>query len=132
MTAQPKFKIKVPQTLDQSAKLRKWLEQIAHKTSLTARNFVNNLTFKCLACQKDKRKRTFRAEHTVNPFNTNPDGKPKPASQVATEAQAAANLERDQFMTYPLCKGCEDARSWSEMKSIRARRRGAQPNGERA
>ncbi|WP_210180603.1 hypothetical protein, partial [Bradyrhizobium jicamae] len=28
-----RFKIKVPQTLDQASKLRKWLEQIAHKTS---------------------------------------------------------------------------------------------------
>ena len=80
-------------------------------------------TFKCLACQRDKRKRTFRVEHTVNPFNTNPDGTMKQAAQVSQEAQADANLERDQFMAYPLCKGCEDARSWSEMKSINARRR---------
>jgi hypothetical protein len=80
-------------------------------------------TFKCLACQKDKRKRTFRVEMTVNPFNTNPDGTVKTADQVMREAQAAANLERDQFTGYPLCKGCEDARSWSEMKSIIARRR---------
>ncbi|MEY9676013.1 hypothetical protein ABIE93_005947 [Bradyrhizobium elkanii] len=41
----PKFRIKVPQTLDQAAKLRKWLEQIAHKTSLPARNFVSNLIY---------------------------------------------------------------------------------------
>ena len=80
-------------------------------------------TFKCLACQKDKRKRTFRVEMTVNPFNTNVDGSQKQASQVSQEAQATANRERDQFMTYPLCKGCEDARSWSEMKSIHERRR---------
>lgn len=79
--------------------------------------------FKCFACQKDKRKRTFRTEHTVNPYNTNPDGSQKRASQVSQEAQMAANLERDQFLIYPLCKGCEDARSWSEMKSIRERRR---------
>ena len=86
-------------------------------------------TFKCMACQKDKRRRAFRAEHTVNPFNTNPDGSPKPASQVATEAQADANRQRDQFMAYPLCKACEDARSWSEMKSIRARRQAAPHDG---
>lgn len=79
-------------------------------------------TFKCLACQKDKRKRTFRVEHTVNPYNTNLDGQPKKADQVLREAHEAAVLERDQFMAYPLCKSCEDARSWSEMKSIRARR----------
>jgi hypothetical protein len=80
-------------------------------------------TFKCLACQKENRKRTFRVEMTVNPYNTNVDGSQKNASQVSQEAQAAANLERDQFMVYPLCKSCEDARSWSEMKSIRDRRR---------
>jgi hypothetical protein len=80
-------------------------------------------TFKCLACQKDKRKRTFRVEHTVNPFNINPDRSQKQASQVSREAQEAADLQRDQFMNYPLCKGCEDARSWSEMKSINERRR---------
>lgn len=88
-------------------------------------------TFTCLACQKDKRKRTFRHEHTVNPFNTNPDGTSKPASQVSQEAQAAANQERDQFMVYPLCKGCEDARSWSEMKSIRAQRASPIPPAHR-
>lgn len=79
-------------------------------------------TFECLACRKPKRKRTFRVEMTVNPFNINPDRSPKQAVQVSQEAQAAADLERNQFMVYPLCKGCEDARSWSEMKSIRARR----------
>lgn len=83
-------------------------------------------TFKCLACQKDKRKRTFRAEHTVNPFNTNPDGTQKPPAQVAQESQADANRRRDQFMVYPLCKACEDARSWSEMRSINARRRASE------
>jgi hypothetical protein len=79
-------------------------------------------TFKCIACQKDKRKRTFRVEMTVNPYNTNPDGTVKSAGQVSQEAQSAANLDRDRFMAYPLCKACEDARSWSEMKSIRERR----------
>lgn len=83
-------------------------------------------TFKCVACQKDKRKRTFRVEMTVNPYNTNPDGTMKQAAQVSLEAQDAANREREQFMNYPLCKTCEDARSWSEMKSIRERRRAAQ------
>jgi hypothetical protein len=89
-------------------------------------------TFKCLACQKDKRKRTFRVEMTVNPYNTNPDGLMKPAAQVSQEAQDAANKQRDQFLIYPLCKGCEDARSWSEMKSIHERRRtGPVTNGDR-
>ncbi len=88
-------------------------------------------TFKCLACQKDKRKRTFRVEMTVNPYNTNPDGTTKPASQVSQEAQESADRDRDRFMAYPLCKSCEDARSWSEMKSIHARRLGALSNGPR-
>jgi sulfur relay (sulfurtransferase) complex TusBCD TusD component (DsrE family) len=88
--------------------------------------------FKCLACAKDKRKRTFRVEMTVNPYNVNPDGTQKTATEVMREAQAAANLERDQFMNYPLCKGCEDARGWSEMKAIRARRQSsALPKTER-
>jgi hypothetical protein len=65
---------------------------------------------------------------TVNPYNVNPDGSMKPASQVSHESYLAANRELDQFMIYPLCKGCEDARSWSEMKSIRERRSlGAKP-----
>jgi hypothetical protein len=80
-------------------------------------------TFKCLACQKDKRKRTFRVEMTVNPYNTNPDGTMKQAAQVSQEAQVDANRQRDQFLVYPLCKACEDARSWSEMKAIHERRR---------
>jgi len=82
-------------------------------------------TFKCLACQKEKRKRTFRVEHTVNPFNVNPDGTSKPASQVSQEAQDEATRQRDEFLVYPLCRGCEDARSWSEMKSIATRRKAA-------
>lgn len=80
-------------------------------------------TFKCLACHKDKRKRTFRVEMTVNPYNTSPDGSMKSAGQVSAEAQSAANQQRDQFLVYPLCKGCEDARSWSEMRAIHDRRK---------
>jgi hypothetical protein len=78
--------------------------------------------FTCLACQKPKRKRTFRVEMTVNPYNTNADGSMKTGFEVERECYLAAGRERDQFLKYPLCKGCEDARSWSEMKSIRARR----------
>ena len=88
-------------------------------------------TFKCLACQKDKRKRTFRVEMTVNPYNTNPDGTMKQAAQVSQEAQESANRERDQFLVYPLCKACEDAPSWSEMKAIHERRKVAVTNGDR-
>lgn len=48
-----RFKIKVPQTLDQAAKLRKWLEQIAHKTALPARNFVSNLIYQIKATEDE-------------------------------------------------------------------------------
>lgn len=48
-----RFRIKVPQTLEQAAKLRKWLEQIAHKTSLPARNFVNNLIYQIKATEDE-------------------------------------------------------------------------------
>lgn len=80
-------------------------------------------TFKCLACQKDKRKRTFRIEQTVNPYNTNPDGSVKTAFEIERECYLEANRERDRFLLYPLCKRCEDERSWSEMISIRERRK---------
>jgi hypothetical protein len=78
--------------------------------------------FTCAACKKEKRIRTFTVEHTLNPYNRNDDGSPKTATDVLRDAQAAAKLECEQFQAYPLCKRCEDQRSWSEMKSIRARR----------
>jgi hypothetical protein len=82
-------------------------------------------SFTCNACRKPKRKRAFTVEHTVSPFNKNKDGFPKGWEQVLREAREAAALERDQFMTYPLCKRCEDDRSWSETKAINARRKSA-------
>ncbi|MGX1362607.1 hypothetical protein [Bradyrhizobium elkanii] len=48
-----KVRIKVPATLEQAAKLRKWLEQIAHKTSLPARNFVSNLIYQIKATESE-------------------------------------------------------------------------------
>lgn len=53
MTAQLKFLIKIPKTMEQAAKLRKWLEQIAHKTALPARNFVNNLIYQIKATEDE-------------------------------------------------------------------------------
>lgn len=79
-------------------------------------------TFTCRACQKPKRKRAFTVEMTVNPFNKNEDGTVKTASEVLKDAHARAITDRDRFISYPLCKACEDARSWSEMKAIRERR----------
>lgn len=49
----PTFKIKVPQTLDQAAKLRKWLEQIAHKTPKLAKPFVSNLIYQIKAVEDE-------------------------------------------------------------------------------
>lgn len=53
MTAQLKFLIKTPKTMEQAAKLRKWLEQIAHKTALPARNFVSNLIYQIKATEDE-------------------------------------------------------------------------------
>lgn len=79
--------------------------------------------FDCPACGGKRRKRSFITEHTVNPFNTNPDGLPKSASQVSREAQAAARLERDQFLTSPLCRRCEDALSYLGRRDLAETRR---------
>ena len=48
-----KFKIKIPQTLEQAAKLRKWLEQIQHKTPRPAKNFVSNLIYQIKATEDE-------------------------------------------------------------------------------
>lgn len=79
-------------------------------------------TFDC-PCGAKKRKRSFTVEHTVNPYNTNPDGMQKPPAQVSQEARFAALLERDQFLTAPLCKRCEDALTFLERKTISEKRR---------
>ncbi|MCS3691989.1 hypothetical protein ABIF07_001095 [Bradyrhizobium elkanii] len=39
------FKIKVPQTLDQAAKLRKWLESILHTLTGRAYRFASNIVY---------------------------------------------------------------------------------------
>jgi hypothetical protein len=80
--------------------------------------------FDCPACGATKRKRSFTTEHTVNPFNKNADGAPKSAAQVSQEAREAARLERDQFLTAPLCKRCEDALPYKDIRALADRRRG--------
>ena len=80
-------------------------------------------TFTCPSCGKAKRKRAFTAEHTVNPFNKNADGSVKSPSEVSQGARADAKLQRDQFLTEPLCKACEDALPYAERRDLFARRR---------
>lgn len=81
-------------------------------------------TFDCPSCGKSKRKRSFVVEHTVNPFNKNLDGSVKDAKQVSHEARLEAAAQRDEFMREPLCRSCEDALSYADLKALRARRRG--------
>jgi hypothetical protein len=63
----------------------------------------------CSKCGKALR-RKVTAEHTVNPFNKNPDGTPRTRPEVYREAQAeadrkAAAMEGSQVV----CRSCEEA-----------------------
>lgn len=93
------------------------------------RGFAESV-FDCPSCQKKNRKRTFRTEMTVNPFNKNVDGTTKQAMQVQREASAAAREARDQFNTEPLCKTCEDALSYPDRRALRERRSAALAKAE--
>lgn len=79
-------------------------------------------TFDCPRCGKKKRKRTFRHECTVNPFNKNEDGTIKSPSEVRQQSRAAAELERTEFLREPLCATCEKPLSWEERGALRDRR----------
>jgi hypothetical protein len=81
--------------------------------------------FDCPSCGKKNRKRTFLAEHTLNPFNKNADGTVKNAEQVRKGAKQEALRLRDEFMKEPLCKSCEDALGYRDRKDLRNRRRAA-------
>lgn len=85
------------------------------------------MVFTCEHCGKPNRTRTFVAEHTVNPFNKNPDGSVKQASQVMREASAEAKRQRDEFAVEPWCATCEDGLSYDERKALRARRSASIP-----
>jgi len=80
------------------------------------------MVFTCEHCGKPNRTRTFLAEHTVNPFNKNPDGSVKQAVQVQREANAEAKRLRDEFAVEPWCAACEDALGYSERKALQSRR----------
>ena len=79
-------------------------------------------TFTCSACGKPKRKRTFRHECTVNPFNTKEDGSVRTPEEVRQQSREMAVKERDRFITKPLCRSCEDALSWVEQRTLREER----------
>ncbi len=79
-------------------------------------------TFDCPSCGKSKRKRTFRHECTVNPFNTNDDGTIKTPAEVAQQSLAEAKQSRDEFLREPLCATCENALSWADRKALWDRR----------
>ena len=82
-----------------------------------------DVRFTCPNCGKKNRKRTFRHECTVNPFNVHEDGTPRTAQEVRAQSQARAQLEKEQFLREPLCKSCEDALSYSERRNLSRRRR---------
>lgn len=79
--------------------------------------------FDCPSCGKSKRKRTFRAECTVNPFNTNDDGTMKSPREVWEQSRERAIQQRDEFMRRPLCATCENALSWTERRDLSEDRR---------
>jgi hypothetical protein len=86
-------------------------------------------TFTCPNCGKPNRTRTFTQEHTVNPFNKNPDGSVKTSLEVMRSAKAAAVKERDQFAKAPLCSTCENGLPYADLKAIRELRRSEAPTG---
>ena len=87
--------------------------------------------FDCPSCGATRRTRIFTVENTVNPYNRDERGTPKSSTVVWREAQIAAELERDQFLTEPLCRGCEDALPYRTRAEIGERRRSAlsRPHG---
>ena len=82
-----------------------------------------NFRFDCPKCGEKKRNRTFTVEHTLNPYNTNPDGTVKTMQEVINGAHEAAKAERDRFKKYPLCRKCEDSLNYKEILDIAEKRR---------
>ena len=79
--------------------------------------------FTCTGCGKPKRKRTFRHECTVNPFNKNAAGEICSPKEVRSQSAAAAKRDLQQFLREPLCVKCEDALSYTDRKALFARRK---------
>lgn len=83
---------------------------------------ASTFTFDCPSCGKRRRKRTFRAEYTVNPFNTKDDGAIRDAKEVFEQAKGGVVRMIDRFKREPLCAACEDALSLEERRSLFTRR----------
>ncbi len=83
---------------------------------------VSSYTFDCPSCGKIRRKRTFKAEMTVNPFNVRDDGTPKDKRDVYADARAEVVREIDRFKREPLCFACEEALSYDDRAALRQRR----------
>lgn len=49
-----KFKIKVPQTLEQAAKLRAWLESILHTLTGKNRRYASNMIYQVKATEDEE------------------------------------------------------------------------------
>lgn len=84
--------------------------------------------FDCPSCGKTNRKRTFKSECTVNPFNKGEDGQPLNADQVRAQSKRKANDMAENFMRSPLCLSCENYLSWSERRDLLAARKSSSPN----
>jgi hypothetical protein len=81
------------------------------------------VTFTCTGCGKPKRKRTFRHECTVNPFNKNAAGDVCSPTEVRAQSVALVKRDLQQFRREPLCLKCEDALSYTERKALFSRRK---------
>ncbi len=81
--------------------------------------------FTCPCCGKSNRVRTFRVEHTVNPFNVHSDGTMKTPAEVQRGAASEAKMLRAQFITEPLCATCENNLSWADRRALTERRQTA-------
>lgn len=84
---------------------------------------TSTATFTCTTCGKEKRKRTFRAECTVSPFNTRPGGEVRTPPEVKQQSHEQAQRWCAEFLREPMCKACEDALTFSERAALSARRR---------
>ncbi len=84
------------------------------------------LSFTCACCGKPNRTRSITVEHTVNPFNKNPDGTVKTSLEVMRSASAEAKRKLDELSIEPWCASCENALSYAERKALSERRRAGQ------
>lgn len=86
---------------------------------------VAEVSFDCPSCGKPKRKRSFRVECTVNPFNRREDGEIRTPDEVRQQSRVEVERRREEFMRKPLCATCENNLSFAEQRRLNAERRGA-------